>query len=91
MIEYAHLLEVHITFTLQVDGNDSGPVCKLSPHPGGRRLLVHTLHPSCPLKVPSRQVKTFYNLANDDNVAVAMTQPKSQNVSAIDKQAVLFL
>ena len=34
-----------------VDGMDSGPVCKVAPHPGGRRLLVHTLHPSNPLKM----------------------------------------
>ena len=30
---------------------ESGPVCKVAPHPGGRRLLVHTLHPSSPLKM----------------------------------------
>ena len=33
------------------DGPDSGAVCKLGPHPGGRRLLVHTIHPSTPLKM----------------------------------------
>lgn len=31
-------------------GSDS-PVCKLAPHPGGRRLLVHVLHPSFPLSM----------------------------------------
>lgn len=46
----------------QVDGTESGPVCRLAPHPGGRRLLVHTLHPASPLKVrTSIQTSLVYN------------------------------
>ena len=50
---FAHLKNKIWSFKREflVDGMDSGPVCKVAPHPGGRRLLVHTLHPSCPLKM----------------------------------------
>ena len=32
-------------------GQEQGPVVSVSPHPGGRRLLVHTIHPVSPLKM----------------------------------------
>ena len=35
----------------RVEGVESHSICSLSPHPGGRRLLVHSLHPSSPLKM----------------------------------------
>ena len=32
-------------------------MCGLAPHPGGRRLLVHTTHPANPLKVRQQIVE----------------------------------
>lgn len=33
----------------RLDCDSDSPICQLSPHPGGRRLLVHRLHPSSAL------------------------------------------
>ena len=46
----------HVSWDLkrdyQVDTGESA-VCKPAPHPGRRRLLVHSLHPSHPLQAES--------------------------------------